>query len=202
MVISVISGFGELLGYGLRLFSGRGADRTGLYWPITIGGYILQMSVGAIARLGRKLAGRRGADHPGAGRQSHPQPSTRRDALPRRQRDGLRLGLRGPRGARSGRRDVGPLLIALILAASHHDYRIAFAALAVPAAIMLSLLAVARWLYPRPQDLEPGPAQVTTRACPGCSGSTSPPLPLSAAGFADFPIIAYHFQRSPTVRPT
>lgn len=43
--ISVISGAGEFLGYGLRLFSGLGADRTGRYWPITIGGYVLQMSV-------------------------------------------------------------------------------------------------------------------------------------------------------------
>jgi hypothetical protein len=39
--ISVISGAGEFLGYNIRLFSGRGADRTGRYWPITIGGYIL-----------------------------------------------------------------------------------------------------------------------------------------------------------------
>ena len=45
LAISVVTGFGELLGYGLPLFSGRGADRTGLYWPITIGGYVLQMSV-------------------------------------------------------------------------------------------------------------------------------------------------------------
>jgi len=43
--ISVISGTGEFIGYNVRLFSGRGADRTGRHWPITIGGYILQMSV-------------------------------------------------------------------------------------------------------------------------------------------------------------
>jgi len=43
--ISVISGTGEFLGYNIRLLSGRGADRTGRYWPVTIGGYILQMSV-------------------------------------------------------------------------------------------------------------------------------------------------------------
>ena len=60
----------------------------------------------------------------------------------------------------------GPLLVALILAVSHHDYKVAFAALAVPAAIMLSLLAVARLLYPRPQDLAAGPAQVTTQGLP------------------------------------
>jgi hypothetical protein len=45
LAISVVTGLGELLGYGLRLVSGRSADRTGLYWPITIGGYVLQMTV-------------------------------------------------------------------------------------------------------------------------------------------------------------
>ncbi|HTZ94656.1 MAG TPA: MFS transporter, partial [Streptosporangiaceae bacterium] len=44
LAIAVISGLGEFLGYGLRLFSGRGADRTGRYWPITIGGYVVQMA--------------------------------------------------------------------------------------------------------------------------------------------------------------
>jgi hypothetical protein len=43
--ISVVSGAGEFIGYNVRLLSGRGADRTGRYWPITIFGYILQMSV-------------------------------------------------------------------------------------------------------------------------------------------------------------
>src|SRR6476619_6104727 len=42
--IAAITGFGELLGYGLRLISGRMADVTGKFWPITILGYIVQMS--------------------------------------------------------------------------------------------------------------------------------------------------------------
>src|SRR6266568_9331878 len=42
--VGIVTGLGELLGYGLRLVSGRGADRTGKYWPITIFGYIVQMS--------------------------------------------------------------------------------------------------------------------------------------------------------------
>ena len=45
LAIATITGVGEFLGYGLRLFSGRGTDRTGRYWPITIGGYVLQISV-------------------------------------------------------------------------------------------------------------------------------------------------------------
>ncbi|HUL25563.1 MAG TPA: hypothetical protein VLW44_07305, partial [Streptosporangiaceae bacterium] len=54
LAIAVVTGVGEFLGYGLRLFSGRGADRSGRYWPITIGGYVLQMSaVPLLALAGR-----------------------------------------------------------------------------------------------------------------------------------------------------
>ena len=41
--VGIVTGFGELLGYGLRLVSGRLSDQTGQYWPITIFGYIIQM---------------------------------------------------------------------------------------------------------------------------------------------------------------
>jgi predicted MFS family arabinose efflux permease len=71
--------------------------------------------------------------------------------------------------------------------------------LAVPAAIMLSLLAVARFLYPRPQDLEAAPAHVTAQGLPRAFWIYLAAAALVAAGFADFPIIAYHFQRSGTV---
>lgn len=37
-IVAVVTGLGELLGYGLRLVSGRLADITGRYWPITIFG--------------------------------------------------------------------------------------------------------------------------------------------------------------------
>src|SRR5215471_2342920 len=49
-IVGAVGGLGELLGYGLRLFSGRLADATGRYWPITIFGYVIQMaSVPALA---------------------------------------------------------------------------------------------------------------------------------------------------------
>jgi hypothetical protein len=54
----------------------------------------------------------------------------------------------------------GPLFVALVLAMTQHDYKIAFASLAVPAVIMLSLLAVARFIYPRPHELTAGTAWV------------------------------------------
>jgi predicted MFS family arabinose efflux permease len=94
---------------------------------------------------------------------------------------------------------AGPLLVALVLAASNHDYKTAFAALAVPAAMTLSLLAVARLLYPRPHNLSAGPAEVSTEGLPRVFWIYLAGAALAAAGFADFPIIAYHFQQSGTV---
>jgi hypothetical protein len=49
--VAVVTGFGELLDYAFRLVSGGLSDRTGLFWPITIVGYVIQMvSVPLLAR--------------------------------------------------------------------------------------------------------------------------------------------------------
>ncbi|HXZ21035.1 MAG TPA: hypothetical protein VEG63_13875, partial [Candidatus Acidoferrales bacterium] len=51
--VGTVAGLGELAGYGLRIVSGRLADRTRLYWPITIFGYLVQMTaVPALALTG------------------------------------------------------------------------------------------------------------------------------------------------------
>ena len=42
-VVGTVTGFGEFLGYALRLISGPLAARTGRYWPVTICGYVVQM---------------------------------------------------------------------------------------------------------------------------------------------------------------
>ena len=199
--ISVISGAGEFLGYNVRLFSGRGADRTGRYWPVTIGGYVLQMSVVpllALAGSWQLAALLIIAERIGKGIRNPP-----RDAmLSHAAKD---IGYGWAFGVHEALDQFGalfgPLLIALVLAVSHHDYKIAFASLAVPAAIMLSLLAVARVLYPRPQDLAPAPAQVSAQGLPRVFWIYVAGAALAAAGFADFPLIAFHFQRAGTVPP-
>lgn len=40
----MVAGFGELLGYGLRLFSGPLGDRTGRFWSVAWVGYVVQMT--------------------------------------------------------------------------------------------------------------------------------------------------------------
>ena len=53
-IVGLVAGFGELVGYGLRLASGYLADRTKRYWGIAIFGYVLNLlAVPAIALAGR-----------------------------------------------------------------------------------------------------------------------------------------------------
>lgn len=199
--ISVISGAGEFIGYNIRLFSGRSADRTGRYWPITIGGYILQMSVVPLLALAgnwQVAALLIIAERIGKGIRNPP-----RDAmLSHAAKD---IGYGRAFGVHEALDQFGalfgPLLVALVLAVTQHDYKIAFATLAVPAAIMLSLLAVARLLYPRPQDLAAAPAQVSAEGLPRVFWVYVAGAALAAVGFADFPLIAYHFQHAGTVAP-
>ena len=199
--ISVISGAGEFIGYNIRLFSGRGADRTGRYWPITIGGYVLQMSVVPLLALAgnwQVAALLIIAERIGKGIRNPP-----RDAmLSHAAKD---IGYGRAFGVHEALDQFGalfgPLLVALVLTLGHHDYKVAFAVLAVPAAIMLSLLGVARLLYPRPQDLVEGPAPATTEGLPRVFWVYAGGAALAAAGFADFPLIAYHFQHAGTVSP-
>jgi MFS family permease len=199
LAIGVVSGLGELLGYGLRLFSGRSADRTGLYWPITIGGYVLQMSVVpllALAGSWQVAALLIILERVGKAIRNPPRDAMLSHAA---NQIGYGWGFGVHEALDQFGAMFGPLLIALILAVSDQDYKTAFAVLAVPAAIMLSLLAVARLLYPRPQDLEAGPAHVSTEGLPRVFWIYLAGAALVAVGFADFPIIAYHFQRSGTV---
>ena len=199
LAIAVITGAGEFLGYGLRLVSGRSADRTGRYWPITIGGYVLQMSVVpllALAGSWQIAAVLIIAERVGKATRNPP-----RDAmLSHAARDmGYGWGFGVHEALDQFGAMFGPLLVALVLAVSNHDYKLAFAALAVPAVITLALVVTARVFYPRPQDLSAGPAEVTTTGLPRVFWIYLAGAALVAAGFADFPLIAYHLQQAHTV---
>jgi MFS family permease len=194
--ISVVSGAGEFIGYNVRLLSGRGADRTGRYWPITIFGYILQMSVVPLLALAGNwevAAALIIAERIGKGIRNPP-----RDAmLSHAAKD---IGYGRAFGVHEALDQFGalfgPLLAALVLAVDHHDYRAAFAVLAIPAAVMLSMLAVARMLYPRPQELATHHAQAPDDKFPSVFWIYLAGTALAGAGFADFPLIAYRFQHA------
>jgi predicted MFS family arabinose efflux permease len=199
LAIAVITGFGEFLGYGLRLVSGRSADRTGRYWPITIGGYVLQMSVVpllALAGSWQVAALLIILERVGKATRNPPRDAMLSHAA---KEMGYGWGFGVHEALDQFGAMFGPLLVALVLAVSNHDYKIAFAALAIPGVITLTLVIVARVFYPRPQDLSAGPAEVTTTGLPRVFWLYLAGAALVAAGFADFPLIAYHFGRAGTV---
>lgn len=197
LAISMITGAGELLGYGLRLVSGPGADRSGKYWPITIGGYILQMSVVpllALAGSWEVAALLIILERVGKAIRNPP-----RDAMLAHAAGeigyGWAFGLHEALDQFGA--TFGPLFVALVLVVDHHDYEMAFALLAIPAVIELAILGTARLSYPHPEKLEAATARLpAARKVPTVFWIYLVAAALVGAGFADFPLLAYHFERS------
>jgi MFS family permease len=198
-VVGLITGFGELLGYGLRLVSGRLADATGRFWPITIFGYVVQMAaVPALALVGSWHAAAILIVLERVGKAIRNPP---RDVM--LSHAGKQLGGQGwvfglHEALDQSGAMFGPLVVAAVLA-RHGSYHLAFAVLLVPALINLALVLVARMLYPRPQDLETTPPDVQGSGLPRIYWIYLGGAALVAAGFADYPIIAYHFSRTGAV---
>lgn len=198
--VGVVTGFGELLGYGLRLVSGRAADRTGQFWPIMIFGYFLQMlSVPALALAGNWPTAAVLIILERVGKAIR-NPS--RDTM--LSHAGKEVGYGWAFGVHEALDQLGavfgPLAVAGVLA-WRGDYRLAFAALLVPGSICLALLLIAHWLYPRPQDMEVQVPNVHAQGLPRVFWIYLAGAALVAAGFADFPLIAFHFGKTSVVSP-
>ncbi len=197
--VAIVTGFGELLGYGLRVVSGRLSDRTGQFWPITIFGYVVQMSsvpLLALAGSWQVAALLIILERVGKAIRNPPRDVMLSHAAKERGGFGWAFGVHEALDQFGAL--FGPLAVAAVLV-YRGDYRIAFAALLVPAVLMLSILMVARWLYPRPEDMETNPPDVRTTGLPHVFWWYLAAAALVAAGFADFPLIAYHFAQASIV---
>jgi predicted MFS family arabinose efflux permease len=199
-IVGIVTGFGEFLGYGLRLFSGRWADATGRYWPITIFGYVVQMaSVPALALTGSWPAAAVLIilERVGKAIRNPPRDVMLSHAGKQAGGYGWAFGLHEALDQFGAM--FGPLAVSAVLT-WRGNYQEAFAVLLIPAIINLSLVLLARVLYPKPQEMEPSPPRTV-------GGSDLPRVYwvyllgaiLVAAGFADYPLIAFHFGRTGTV---
>jgi len=196
--VAVVTGFGELLGYGLRLVSGRMADLTGKFWPITIFGYFVQLlAVPALALAGNWPTAAALIILERVGKAIRNPP---RDVM--LSHAGKEIGYGWAFGVHEALDQFGalfgPLFVAAILA-WRGEYRFAFAALLVPGVICFSLLLIARWLYPRPEDMETQVTNVQSKGLPRVFWIYLAGAALVAAGFADFPLIAFHWQKTASV---
>jgi MFS family permease len=199
VAVAIITGFGELLGYGLRLVSGRLSDQTGKFWPITIFGYIIQMcAVPLLALAGNWQVAALLIILERVGKATRNPPRDVMLSHAAKEAGGYGWAFGVHEALDQSGALFGPLLIAAVLA-WRGDYRVAFGVLAVPALIMLSLLLVARLRYPRPEDLEANPPDVKAAGLPRVYWIYLAGAVLVAVGFADFPFIAYHFQRAEAI---
>jgi predicted MFS family arabinose efflux permease len=194
LIISAVTGFGELLGYGLRLVSGRLSDRFQRFWPVAIFGYIVQMaSVPLLALAGswQVAAVLILLERIGKATRNPPRDVMLSHAA---KEMGYGWGFGIHEALDQFGALFGPLIVAVVLA-WHGQYQFAFAVLLIPALITLSILAAARLIYPQPEKLESNPPAIHTKALPRVFWIYLVGTALVGAGFADFPLIAYHFAR-------
>ena len=198
-LVGFIAGLGELLGYGLRLVSGTVSEKTHEFWPITIFGYIVQMSSIPLLALARnwQVAGLLIVlERVGRAIRNPP-----RDVM--LSHAGKQVGMGWTFGLHEALDQFGafcgPLLFAFLLA-GRGRYREGFALLAFPALITLVILAIARISYPKPQDLEPSvPLNVHRAGLPPVFWVYLIGAALVAAGYADFSLMAFHFQKTAVI---
>lgn len=196
-VVGVVAGFGELVGYGLRLLSGYVSDRSHKYWTILFTGYLLNLlSVPLLAWAGywqvavvlmiAERAGKAIRNPTRDAMLSYASKETGR---------GWGFGLHefmDQLGA-----TLGPLLVSAVLFYKQDDFREAYLILLIPALCALAVLFAANKLFPRPQDLE-----IKTVLLEEANKFTSKPFILYAiaamclaSGYVDYPLIAYHFKQ-------
>jgi len=192
--VGIIAGFGELIGYALRFVSGYIADKTKRYWLITIFGYAVNLlAVPLLALAGRWeiAAALMISERIGKAIRT---PS--RDAmLSHATKDigrGWGFGIHEAMDQIGAM--IGPLIVAAVLYAKG-GYKTSFGILLIPAILALIVLSAARRLYRKPQDLEAETVPLETKGFPRVFWIYLIAVAFVAAGYVDFPLIAYHFKR-------
>jgi MFS family permease len=194
VTVGFVAGFGELAGYVLRFFSGRFIDSTGRYWAVTIGGYLINLiavpllalagswEVAAVLIITERLG--KGIRVPS------------RDVM--LSHACSQVGQGWGFGLHEALDQIGAILGPLIVAAIlfyHGSYQLGFAFLLLPAVLAILVLVISRFLYPHPHDLEVEVPQLNTKGFKRMYWLYVIAAALIAAGFADFALIAYHFQK-------
>jgi predicted MFS family arabinose efflux permease len=196
-VIGFTAGLGELLGYALRSVSGVISDKTGKYWIVTIVGYCINLlAVPALALAGNwpVAAGLIVAERTGRAIRK-PATEAMLSFAGKQIGQGWVFGLNEALDQTGA--TLGPLIISFTLF-RHGNYRNGFALLLVPALLAITLVLVARFFFPKPRDLEVSEA-IQKEKFPTAFWLYMAGNACIGAGFADFALIAYHFQNTASV---
>ncbi len=197
-VVGFVAGFGEMIGYGFRLISGYFTDRTQKYWFFAFFGYVMALlSIPLLALTGswQMAAALIIIERFGKAIRT-PSKDAMLSYATKDMGRGFGFGLHNFMDQLGA--IAGPLIVSAILF-YQGTYQIAFAALLIPAICALSMLTFARMQFPAPQNMEikiPSlqPQGLTYVYWMGITASS-----LVAAGFIDFALIAYHFQKGNSI---
>ncbi|MBD2445707.1 MFS transporter [Nostoc sp. FACHB-152] len=193
-VVGLVAGFGELIGYGLRLVIGYLSDQTRKYWGITTLGFILNTAVvPLLAFAGRweVAAGLMMAERTGKAVRTPPRDALLSHGVSQIGR-GFGFGLHEAMDQTGA--VMGPLAVAAMVY-FQGEYRNGFTILIVPAVLGLIVLLVLQFLYPNPSDLEIEHEINEEDGIPRAFWIYLGAVAIIAAGYADFPLIAFHFQK-------
>lgn len=209
VTVGFVSGFGELIGYAVRLLTGFISDRTHRYWTMTIIGYsmnlfaipllafvpmngwVLASILVILERLGKAIR--------------HPAKNTLVSFAASEVGPGKGFALQEALDQFGA--FAGPFMVFLILTFKNGNseisaYRTSFLALGATAVITLLILLTTMKIYPQPEKFdssEPAPGKLTfSRAFWLYIGATG----LLAAGFADFPLISFHLVQKQLITDT
>lgn len=194
-VIGFTAGFGEFLGYALRLFSGVILDKTKKYWAIIFTGYVVNLlAVPALAlvncwelavflviaeRIGKAIR--------------TPARDTLLSYASSQTGRGLGFGLHEAMDQIGA--IIGPLIVALVFYFKG-GYKQVFGILLIPALLALFILVIAKRLYPFPERFEFKTTSLETKGFSKVFWIYLIATGLWGAGYADFALIGYHFKHA------
>ena len=199
-VVGIVAGFGELIGYALRLLTGYLSDRTKRYWTFTIVGYLINLlAVPLLAFAGNWIvaAGLIILERIG---KSIRTPS--RDVM--LSYAGSQLGSGWAFGLHEAMDQIGatlgPLLISLTLLLKG-GFKASYGFLAIPALLAILSLFIARVSFPEPKDLAKKEEKLEFRGFDKSFYIYITSICFVAMGYADFPLIAFHLDKHAIVNP-
>lgn len=198
--VGVIVGLGELIGYGIRVASGYAADRLRSYWLFAFSGYainLLAVPMLALAENWQMAAFLIVLERLGKGIRTPARDAMLSFATKQVGR-GFGFGLHEAMDQIGA--IAGPLAVAGVLF-FQHQYAVAFACLAVPALSALSVLVFAKSSSPHPEKMEPTERTSPQEKFPRQFWIFVLGASLVGAGFVDFALLAFHFQKSQLVSP-
>jgi MFS family permease len=201
--VGIVGGFGEFIGYGVRIIFGSLADHTGKYWPITILGYTLNLlavpflaltnhwqiavTLIIIERFGKAIR--------------TPARDVMLSHAAKKIGTGWGFGLHEALDQIGA--VIGPIIISVVLYIKG-SYSQGFSILLVPAILSLCVLGLSKKLYPCPRDFENTIKHISSDAILTVKGDDRNFsrifwlylvfVCVSVAGFANFQLISYHFK--------